>query len=60
MNIEPEKLSKAKVIAKLRLTGKDAIFEGYQLKNEIAIEKINQVPYGDFWVEEFLSYIKIV
>ena len=59
MNIEPEKISKVKLIAKLRLTGKDAIHEGYQIKSESAIEKINQSQYYEFWIEENISHIKI-
>ena len=60
MNIEPEKLSKVKLIAKLKLTGKDAIYNGYQETSENAIEKINRSPYYEFWIEENISHIKIV
>ncbi len=60
MNIEPEKISKVKLIAKLRLTGKDAVYDGYQIKNESAIEKINRCPYYEFWIQEYISHIKIV
>lgn len=59
MNIEPEKISKSKLIAKLRLTGKDAVYDGYQINSESAIEEINQSAQHEYWIQEYISHIKI-
>ena len=59
MNIEPEKLSKVKLIAKLKLTGKDAIHEGYQIKSESAIKEIERSAQHEYWIQEYISHIKV-
>ena len=59
MNIEPEKLSKVKLIAKLRLTGKDAIYDGYQETSENAIIEIERSAQHEYWIQEYISHIKV-
>lgn len=59
MNIEPEKISKVKLIAKLRLTGKDAIYDGYQETSENAIKEIEISAQNEYWIQEYISHIKV-